>query len=75
MEKEDINDYRRVIHDNLRTIYIDGKMHGTGYLGMSLENLQTNILNILADCDDDVAKFKEAIDQVFGRPYDKVEIE
>ena len=74
MDNDDINDYRRVIHDNLKSIYMDGKMHGDGYLGMSLENLETNILNMLSDCDNDIDQFREAISKVFGRPYDKDEL-
>lgn len=74
MNNDDINDYRRVIHDNLQTIYMDGKMHGSGYLGMSLENLETNILNMLDDCDNDTNRFREAISKVFGRPYDNPQL-
>lgn len=66
MNDDDINDYRQVIHDNLKTIYMDGKMGGTGYLGMSLENLETNIINMLDDCDNDVEKFKETVSKVFA---------
>lgn len=73
MSNDDINDYRQVIHDSLKIIYMDGKMHGDGYLGMSLENLETNILNIIEDCNNNLDEFKEAISKIFGRPYDKVE--
>lgn len=65
MEDGDIQDYRQVIHKNLMCVYMDGKMGGDGYLGMSLDNLHTNIVNMLEDCGDDTEKFKEAVAKVF----------
>lgn len=74
MDKDSVQDYRQVVHDNLKILYMDGKYGGDGYLGMSLENLETNVLNMLEDCNNDVVQFKEAVSAIFGRPYDNPEL-
>lgn len=72
MDNGDIEDYRTVINETLQVLYMraneDGKrFKSDNYIGMELENLQTNILNLLEDCGDDVVKFKDAISKVFAR--------
>lgn len=65
MDKDDIEDYKLAIAEGIATLYMDGKCGGTGYQGMVLDGLRTNILNMLDDCDGDVDRFREAVTKVF----------
>lgn len=65
-----IDDYKRVINGTLQILYKrgneDGKRFKTdNYIGMELENLKTNVINLLDDCESDVDKFRDVVGRVF----------
>lgn len=65
-----IDDYKRVINETLKVLYMrgneDGKRFKTdNYIGMEMENLRVNILNLVEDCENDVDKFIDSITKIF----------
>lgn len=65
-----IEDYKQVINDTLKVLYMRGNEDGkrfksNNYIGMELENLKTNIINLLADCENNTDKFIDSVERIF----------